>query len=153
MRKVRDLELQNDSPRREAVIRKLMTEHGVTHRMIERCLAEFLPDIRLETARLRHAMEGIGEIRPLRKTKKKRKPGVYADKKLRLIVDSAGNHKWIFRFIWRSTVRDMVLGHSKMSLAVARELATKARRMVTEGQNPIGGSWLSAALESVKSKS
>ena len=37
--KVRDLELQNHSPRREAVIRKLMTEHGVTLRMVERVIA------------------------------------------------------------------------------------------------------------------
>ena len=45
---------------------------------------------------------------------------------LRLIVDSAGNRQWIFRFIWRSTIRDMVLGGSELSLAVARERAIEA---------------------------
>src|SRR5262249_15867320 len=38
-------------PRREAVIRELMAEFDVTHRMVERCVAEFLPDIRRNSAR------------------------------------------------------------------------------------------------------
>ena len=79
----------------------------------------------------------------------KLKPGVYADKKMRLIVGGDGNRKWVFRFIWRSTLRDMVLGGSEMPLAVARELATKASRMVAAGQNPIDGSWRNAALQHV----
>jgi hypothetical protein len=68
---------------------------------------------------------------------------VYADKKLRLrlIVGADGNLKWV--------VRDKMLGGSKMSLAVARELATKASRMVAAGQNPIDGSWSSTALQHV----
>ena len=51
-----------------------------------------------------YANEGDG-IQPLpadEKEIKKLKSGIYADKKLRLIVDPAGNRKWVFRFIWRS---------------------------------------------------
>jgi hypothetical protein len=96
----------------------------------------------------------MNEAQPLPARKiGKLKPGVYADDKLRLNVDAAGNRKWIFRFRWRSTVRDMVLGGSEMSLAMARECATEASRKVAAGQNPIDGSWLSAILERVKSKS
>src|SRR5215471_7396815 len=36
-------------PFREALIRKLMAEYKVTHRMVLRCVAEFLPDIRWNT--------------------------------------------------------------------------------------------------------
>jgi hypothetical protein len=39
MQKIRDL---GNTPCREAAIR-LMAEYGATHRMVERCLAEFLP--------------------------------------------------------------------------------------------------------------
>ena len=138
--KVRDLELLNHSPRREAVIRKLMTEHGVTRRMVERVIAEFLPEIRLDAKIWAYATEGMNEVQPLPTRKiDKLKPGVYADRKLRLIVDSDGNLKWVFRFFWGSIVRDKVLGGSEMSLAVARELATKTRRMVAAGQYPIDG--------------
>ena len=121
--------------------------------MVERVIGEFLPEIRSEAAIWAYATEGMNEIHALPARKiDKLKPGVYADKKLRLIVGADGNLKWVFRFFWRSFVRDKVLGGSEMSLAVARELATKASRMVAAGQNPIDGSWLSAALESVKSK-
>ena len=121
--------------------------------MVERVIAEFLPEIRSEAAIWAYATEGMNEIHALPARKiDKLKPGVYADKKLRLIVGADGNLKWVFRFLWRSFVRDKMLGGSEMSLAVARELATKASRMVAAGQNPIDGSWLSAALESVKSK-
>ena len=121
--------------------------------MVERVIAEFLPKIRSEAALWAYATEGMNEIHALPARKiDKLKPGVYADKKLRLIVGADGNLKWVFRFFWRSFVRDKVLGGSEMSLPVARELATKASRMVAAGQNPIDGSWLNAALESVKSK-
>ena len=121
--------------------------------MVERVIGEFLPEIRSEAAIWAYATEGMNEIHALPARKiDKLKPGVYADKKLRLIVGADGNLKWVFRFFWRSFVRDKVLGGSEMSLAVARELATKASRMVAAGQNPIDGSWLNAALESVKSK-
>ena len=150
MQEGRDL---GSAPRREAVIGKLMARFRVTHRMVERCLAEFLPDIRWNTAMYKYAIEGL-KIQPLTTGKiEKLRPGTYTDKTLRLIVDAAGNRKWIFRFVWRFTVTDMMLGGSEMSLATARERATKANRMRAAGQNPIDGSWSSAPLRSAKSKS
>ena len=147
---------QSNAPRREAVIGKLMARFRTTHRMVERCLAEFLPDIRWNTAIYRDAIEGL-KIQPLPAGKiEKLRPGTYTDTTLRalhLIVDAARNRKWIFRFVWRFTVTDMLLGGSEMSLATARERATKANRMLAAGQNPIDGSWSSAPLRSVKSKS
>jgi hypothetical protein len=139
MEKARDL-LQSNPPRREAIIGKLMAQFRVTHRMVERCLAEFLPNIRLNTAMYRDAIEGL-QIQPLPAGKiEKLRPGTYTDKTLRtlrLIVDSAGNRKWIFCFIWRFTVKHMMLGGSELSLAVARESARKASRMLAAGQNPM----------------
>jgi len=118
--------------------------------MVERVIGEFLPEIRSEAAIWAYATEGMNEIHALPARKiDKLKPGVYADKKLRLIVGADGNLKWVFRFLWRSFVRDKMLGGSEMSLAVARELATKASRMVAAGQNPIDGSWSSTALQHV----
>jgi hypothetical protein len=142
-------------PRREAVIRELMAEFDVTHRMVERCVAEFLPDIRRNSALYEYAVEGMNEIQPLPKQKiEKLKPGVYTENRLRLVIDSTGNRKWIFRFIWRYTIRDMVvLGGSELSLAMARERAIKASLTLAAGQNPIDGSWSSAILQTVKSKS
>ena len=122
--------------------------------MVERAIAEFLPEIRSDATIWAYATEGMNEVQPLPARKiEKLKPGVYADSKLRLIVDPAGNRQWIFRFIWRSIVRDKVLGGSEMSLAVARERAIEASRKVAAGQNPIDDSWSSAALARVKSKS
>jgi hypothetical protein len=103
----------------------------------------------------RYGTEGDG-IQPLPAKEKeieKLRSGIYADKEVRLTVDAAGDRKWIFRFIWRFTVADMLLGGSELSLATARERARKTRRMLAAGQNPIDGSWLSAPLQSVKSKS
>jgi hypothetical protein len=144
-----DRELLSDSPRREAVIRKLMAKYGVAHRMVERCLAEFLPCVRRNSARWAYATEGLNEIHSLPAPKiEKLKPGVYAHGNLRLVVDRAGNRKWLFRFIWQHTIIDMVLGGPEMSLTMARKLATKASRMLASGQNPIDGSWSSADLQS-----
>ena len=136
--------------RRKSVISELMDEFGTTHRMVERAIAEFLPEIRSEKAIWAYATDGMNEIHPLPARKiEKLKPGVYADSKSRLIADSAGNRQWIFRFIWRSTIRDMVLGCSELSLAVARERAIEAGRKVAAGQNPIDKSWSSIALQRV----
>jgi hypothetical protein len=142
-----------DTPRRDALIRKLMAKYNVTHRMVVRCLDEGLPT-RWNRKMYRYATEGAS-IQPLPAEKiEKLRPGIYEDKSLplRLIIDSAGSRKWIFRFIWRSTGHEMTLGGSELSLATARELATKARRKLAAGQNPIDGSWASAALQSAKSK-
>jgi hypothetical protein len=147
---------QSNPQRREAIICELMARFRVTHRMVERCLAEFLPDIRGNTAMYRDAIEGL-KIQPLPAGKiEKLRPGTYTDKTLRalrLIVDPAGNRKWIFCFNWRFTVTYMMLGGSELSLATARERARKASRMLAAGQNPIDGSWLSAPLWGVNSKS
>src|SRR5262245_24712879 len=61
MQEDRDL---SSAPRREAVIGKLMARFRVTHRMVERCLAEFLSDIRRNTAVYKYAFE-VDEIQPL----------------------------------------------------------------------------------------
>jgi hypothetical protein len=143
---------QIDPPRRDALIRKLMAEYKVTHRMVVRCVAEFLPDIRRNDKMFKYAIEGA-EIQPLPAHNiNKLKPGVYANKQLRLVVNSDGSRRWIYPFIWRFTVRHKVLGDSEMSLAMARELATEAKRRLAAGQNPIDGSWASAALQSENSK-
>src|SRR5262245_34026744 len=142
-----------DTPRRDALIRKLMAEYNVTHRMVVRCLDEWLPT-RWNRKMYRFATEGMS-IQPLPQEKiEKLSPGIYEHKSLplRLVIDSAGSRKWIFRFIWQFTGHEMPLGGSELSLATARELATKANRKLAAGQNPIDGSWASAALESAKSK-
>ena len=119
-----------------------------------RCLDEFLSATRWNKAIYGYRNEGDG-IQPLpadEKEIKKLRSGIYADKKLRLIVDPAGNRKWVFRFIWRRTVTDLMLGGSEVSLATARKRATEASRMLAAGQNPIDGSWSSSALRSLRSK-
>jgi hypothetical protein len=129
--------------RREDIIRELMAKYSVTHRMVVRCLAEFLPAVRWNKAIYGYANEGEG-IQPLPARKiEKLKPGIYTDKKLslRLVVNSARNRKWFFRFRRVSSMKsyviaDKMLGGSELSLATARELATKARRMVEVGRDP-----------------
>ena len=143
---------RNNWPLREALIRKLMAEYNVTHRMVVRCVVEFLRDIRWNTKMYNHAIEG-DELQPLRaRNINKLKPGVYVEKKLRLIVDSTGKRIWIFRFMGGHTILDMVLGGREISLTRAREFATKASRKLAAGQNPIDDSWASAALQSARSK-
>jgi hypothetical protein len=93
-------------------------------------------------------------------------PGTYVDKRnrrLRLIIDPAGSRKWVFRCEWGFDICDMPLrapadekgndAVSEISLTMARELATKASQKLAAGQNPIDGSWASAALQSANSKS
>jgi len=131
--------------RREDIIRGLMAKYGATHRMIVRCLDEFLGKTKHNEKMWKYATEGDG-IQPLptqEKKIKKLKPGIYTDEKLslRLIVNSAGNRKWSFRIgPWSSpkssVIVDKILGGSELSLATARELATKARRMVEAGRDP-----------------
>jgi hypothetical protein len=146
---------RNNRPLREALIRKLMAEYNVTHRMVVRCVAEFLPDIRWNAKMYNHAIEG-DEIQPLpARNINKLKPGVYVEKKLRLIVDSTGKRTWIFPFLWGFTIHHMVLDDpesQEISLTRARELAIKASRKLAAGQNPMDASWASAALQSAKSK-
>ena len=125
-------------PFREALIRELMAEYKVTHRMVVRCVAEFLPDIRWNAKMYKYAIEGA-EIRPLparTRNMNKLRPGVYVEKNLRLNVDSPGKRTWIFQYRWGSTIHNMVLGGPEISLTKARELATKASRKLAAGQNP-----------------
>jgi len=152
--RMQELREFGDTPCREAVIGDLMAEFGTTRRMVRQCLDEWLAPTRWNTEMYRFATEGTS-IQPLPEEKiEKLSPGIYADKnlRLRLIIDSSGGRKWIFPFFWKFTFCEMTLGGSELSLATARELATKARRKLAAGQNPIDGSWASAALQSVKSK-
>lgn len=71
------------------------------------------------------------------------RPGVYLDGHgLRLIVGATGGRKWVFRFMRRGRSQEMGLGGAGVSLAMARERAVDARRMLTAGQNPIDGARL-----------
>src|SRR5262245_15389565 len=152
--RMQELREFGDTPRRAAVIRDLMAKFGTTRRMVRQCLDEWLAPTRWNTEMYRFATEGTS-IQPLPEENiVQLSPGIYDDKKLplRLLIDSAGVRKWVFRFIWGFTFCEMTLGGSELSLATARELATKARRKLAAGQNPIDGSWASAALRSVKSK-
>ena len=65
MGKARDL-LQSNAPGREAIICELMAQFRVTHR--ERCLAEFLQNVRRNTAIYKDALEGF-QIQPFRRKK------------------------------------------------------------------------------------
>ena len=74
------------------------------------------------------------------------KPGVYLDGQgLRLIVGATGGRKWVFRFMRRGRSQEMGLGGAGVSLAVARERAADARRMLAAGQNPIDAARLAKA--------
>ena len=150
---------RNNQPLREALIRELMAKYDVTHRMVVRCVAEFLPEFRRNVKMYRYAIEGAKRIQPLPArdiNKRAFKPGVYEEnklrRKLRLNVDSTGKRTWIFPFRWGTTIHHMVLGGQKLSLKEARERATEATRKLAAGQNPIDGSWASAALQRANSK-
>jgi hypothetical protein len=138
---------RNNRSLREALIRELMDEYNLTHRMVVRCVAELLPDFRRNTKMYKYAIEGAKRIQPLPArniNKRAFKPGVYeenkARRKLRLIVDSTGKCTWIFPFCWGTTIHHMVLGGQELSLTKARELATKASRKLAAEQNPINDS-------------
>ena len=74
------------------------------------------------------------------------KPGTYLDGQgLRLIVGASGGRKWVFRFMRRGRSQEMGLGGAGVSLAVARERAADARRMLAAGQNPIDAARLAKA--------
>jgi hypothetical protein len=127
---------------RESLIRTLMAEYKVTHRMVVRCVAEFLPDIRQDTKMYEYANKDA-VIRPLparTRNINKLRPGVYVEKELGLNVDSTGKRTWSFQYPWGSTIHNMVLGGPEISLTKARKLATKARRKLAAGQNPIDDS-------------
>jgi hypothetical protein len=68
-----------------------------------------------------------------------RTPGLHPDGGgLDLQVSASGSSSWIFRYKAGGRLRDMGLGSlSKVTLAEARELATKCRRQRLEGTDPI----------------
>jgi hypothetical protein len=144
---IRDLE---ETPHRDTILHELAAEYGVTYRMVVRCLNDFLAQTK-DMWRYAREGNGIQALPAEEKEIKKLRSGIYADKKLRLIVDPARNRKWVFRFIWRFTVTDLMLGGSELSLAMARKLATAASRMLAAGRNPIDGSWSSPALQNLRS--
>jgi hypothetical protein len=145
---IRDLE---ETPHRDTILHELAAEYGVTYRMVVRCLDEFLRKTEHNEKMWRYATEGDEIIPADEKKIKKLRSGIYADKNLRLTVYSTGNHNWSFPFFWGSEVREKMLGGSELSLAMARELATDASRMLAAGRNPIDGSWSSPALQNLRS--
>lgn len=67
------------------------------------------------------------------------KPGKHSDGgNLYLIVSDTGSRKWVLRFTWRGTAKEMGLGSANdVPLADAREKAADARRTLAKGLNPI----------------
>src|SRR5260370_19264902 len=67
------------------------------------------------------------------------KPGKYSDGgNLYLIVSPSGSRKWVLRFTWRGSAKEMGLGRaSVVPLADAREKAAAACRKLAQGLNPI----------------
>lgn len=57
---------------------------------------------------------------------------------LYLIVSDTGSKKWVLRFTWRGTAKEMGLGSANdVPLADARDRAADARRLLAKGANPI----------------
>jgi integrase len=73
------------------------------------------------------------------KVERTKRPGMYADGGgLYLRVAEGGSKQWIFRYVTNGRLRDMGIGpcHT-LTLAVARERATEARKLRLEGIDPI----------------
>lgn len=66
-------------------------------------------------------------------------PGMHADGAgLYLVIDMNGARRWTFIFQWRGKRKEMGLGSFQdVGLAEARESARDARKLVSQGQNPI----------------
>ncbi|RME96447.1 MAG: DUF4102 domain-containing protein, partial [Alphaproteobacteria bacterium] len=67
------------------------------------------------------------------------KPGRYTDGRgLILLVKPSGARSWVLRFQMNGRRRDMGLGAwPEVTLAMARERATEARRAIAEGRDPL----------------
>jgi hypothetical protein len=61
MQNRRELASESKPPRREPIITELMDKFGVTHRMVERAIAEFLPQLQI----FAYATKGMDELEPL----------------------------------------------------------------------------------------
>jgi hypothetical protein len=84
-----------------------MAVFGVTHRMVVRCLNEFLAAAKPDADLFGYAVKGMNdnEIKDLPKEEneiRKLKPGKYQDRdlNLRLVVNDAGERRWTFCFFW-----------------------------------------------------
>lgn len=66
-------------------------------------------------------------------------PGRYADGGgLHLVIAPGGSRKWVFRYTIGGKTHDLGLGSAReVSLAEARQAATKRREEIRNGQNPI----------------
>ena len=96
MRSRRQFALENDQnpPRRADVIKELMTEYSTSGRMVERCISQFLPSFRSETAIWEYATENLGELQrlPAKDSEiRKLKAGDYIDKKEKQKAKSQGD--------------------------------------------------------------
>jgi len=80
----------------------------------------------------------IGKLTAIEVAKKK-ESGVYADGgNLYLQITKTGSKSWLFRYMLAGKSREMGLGSIiDLSLAAAREEATKYRKLVNEGIDPI----------------
>lgn len=66
------------------------------------------------------------------------KPGLHADGGGLYLSTTNGGKRWVFIFQWQGKRREMGLGSARSTtLARARELASQARAMVSEGIDPI----------------
>ena len=67
------------------------------------------------------------------------KPGKYGDGGgLQLAVAPTGAKKWVLRFLWQGSAREMGLGgYPEVGLAEAREKAMAGRRLARSGIDPI----------------
>jgi integrase len=67
------------------------------------------------------------------------KPGRHSDGGgLYLVVDAAGSKRWVFLFRWNGKLKEMGLGgFDKVSLAMARDAAEAARKVLGSRRNPI----------------
>ena len=81
----------------------------------------------------------IHKLTPERAKQKSTKQGLYGDGGgLYLCVTSKTAASWVFRFMLKGKAREMGLGsYPEVSLDAARELARDARKVKTEGRDPI----------------
>jgi integrase len=67
------------------------------------------------------------------------RPGKHVDGDgLHLVVDASGARRWVLRFTWQGRRREMGLGgFPDISLCIAREKASEARKLVRAGVDPV----------------
>ena len=82
-----------------------------------------------------HPMKALSAVR----VRSLKRPGRYADGNgLYLVVDPSGAKRWLLRTVVQGRRRDIGLGGLRLvSLAEAREEATRLRRMARDGEDPL----------------